>query len=153
MPCVVADTVRWIFRIALSMMLGIGMRSSAENPLPKDWEPDLEAAFKMLQDELDDAPQQGMNLITGRMLEIRDAELALVYLKLWTQLPAKAQEKLKAEQARWLATRERKSAEAAESEEGGSLAPTTANLAAIKLTEQRIAELRKRLAASAPKTK
>lgn len=118
--------------------------SIAGDPLPKGWSPSLDGAREWLEAELENAPQQGMNRITGALGAIADAELAIVYLRLYTQLAPAEQKKLQAEQQRWLKLRDKAAEDAVESR-GGSLAPTEANLGYADFTKKRIAELQKRL--------
>ena len=65
---------------------------------------------------------------------------------LYETLNPQEQQTLLQEQTKWLKKRS-KAAENAIESEGGSLAPTEANLAEAKFTEKRIAELKKRRAA------
>ena len=118
--------------------------SFAADPLPKGWSPSLESAREWLEKDLEDAPQQGMNLITGALGAVADAELAIVYLRLYANLTAAEQKKLQAEQQRWLKLRAKAAADAIDSH-GGSLAPTEANLGYTDFTQKRIVELQKRL--------
>ena len=121
------------------------------DPLPKGWSPSLQAAREWLESDLDNAPQQGMNLITGALSDIADAELAIVYLRLYASLAPNDQRKLQLEQQQWLKLRDKAAEDAIESH-GGSLAPTEANLGFAAFTKKRIAELQKRLdRAPAPK--
>ena len=118
--------------------------SIAADPLPKGWSPSLESARDWLEKDLANAPQQGMNLITGALGAIADAELAIVYLRLHANLAPAEQTKLQAEQQRWLKLRDKAAEDAVESH-GGSLAPTEANLGYADFPKKRIAELQTRL--------
>jgi hypothetical protein len=77
-----------------------------EDPLPPGWIPDLRLVEEVVTRFYENGGQQGFNLRTGRVLEIRDVELALVYLQLYAVLPATAQRKLKDEQIKWLRYRD-----------------------------------------------
>ena len=127
--------------IALLSTISLGF---AREPLPKEWSPSLESAREWLEAELENAPQMGMNRITGALGALADAELAIVYLRLYANLSPAEQTKLQAEQQRWLKLRD-KAAEDAVDSHGGSLAPTEANLGFTEFTRKRIAELQNRL--------
>ena len=127
----------------IALLLAIRL-AVAGDPLPKGWSPSLDAAREWLEGDLDNAPQQGMNRITGALGELADAELAIVFLRLYANLPVAEQKKLQAEQRRWLKLRNKAAEDAVESH-GGSLAPTEANLGFTAFTRKRIAELQKRL--------
>ena len=126
---------------------------AGNDPLPKGWQPAMDFVYEWLEDNLKDAPQQDMNSITARQAEVRDMELQLIYLKLWICLPEKDQSKLKGKQTKWLAMRRKTVATAADLDRSGSIAPMEANLAELKFTEKRIAELKKRLNAISGGTK
>jgi uncharacterized protein YecT (DUF1311 family) len=124
--------------------------AAPEPLLPKGWEPDLEMVFQKLDEELQqENAQLGMNLISARMSEVRDAQLALVYTQLYVLLPAVEQQKLKREQTAWLKTREKKAKAAAAGEEGGSLAPLEYNTAHTAFTTERLKALQQRLKTAA----
>jgi uncharacterized protein YecT (DUF1311 family) len=139
-----------LFPAFLVLLFSVQVISAEEGaPLPKDWQIQLQPAFELFDGVVRSAPQQTINQLTAQQTELRDMELAGIYLQLWMRLPAKDQEKLKADQAQWLITRSKRSAKAAQAEEGGSAAPMEANLAAAKITDERIIEMRKRLQAQA----
>ena len=129
----------WTIILLLSTSFSI-----AGDPLPKGWSPSLDGARDLLEAELEDAPQQGMNQITGALGAIADAELAIVYLRLYANLSPAEQKQLQAEQRRWLKLRDKAAEDSIESD-GGSLAATEANLGYTEFTKKRIAELQKRL--------
>jgi uncharacterized protein YecT (DUF1311 family) len=129
-------------RAAILFFVTCAIGFAAPEPLlPKGWEPDIEMVFQKLDEELQqEKAQLGMNLISARMSEVRDAQLALAYTQLYVLLPAPEQQKLK---------REKKSNAAAAGEEGGSLAPLEYNTAHIAFTTERLKALQQRLKTAA----
>jgi len=123
---------------------------AADDPLPKDWKPDLQPLYQYLEDDSGDGPVTAIHRNRQWQMQIRDSQLELAYLRLWASLSEKAQTQLKAEQTRWLATRAKKAAAAAAGTDDETLASLKSMHASIKLTDQRISELRDRLAASTP---
>lgn len=123
------------------------------DPLPKDWSLSVESAREWLEADLKGAGQQGMNRITAALADLADAELAIVYLRLYDVLGTVGKKELRFEQAAWLKAREKAAEDAVESH-GGSLAPMEANLGFTDFTKKRLVELNKRLTAalSAEKT-
>jgi uncharacterized protein YecT (DUF1311 family) len=123
-------------------------------PGPKGWQPDLQGAFDWFEGDSGDGPITAILRNREGQFAVRDAELALVYLKLWARLSEKEQQKLKAEQTEWLATRTKNAAAAGEK---GYPDETLAALRSLgvstKMTEQRLAEFRKRRAALVPSKK
>jgi uncharacterized protein YecT (DUF1311 family) len=116
--------------------------------LPRGWRPDLSAAGEWLEKDLAETQaQQGMNQLTRCLADLKDAELLTIYVCLYETLKPREQQALLQEQTKWLSNRS-KAAENAVESKGGSLAPTEANLAELKFTEKRIAELKKRLAST-----
>ena len=86
-----------------------------------------------------------MNRLSRCLADLKDAELLTIYVRLYETLTPLEQQSLLQEQTKWLNKR-RKAAEDRIESEGGSLAPTEANMAEIEFTKKRIAELKKRLA-------
>ena len=86
-----------------------------------------------------------MNQLSRCLADLKDAELLTIYVRLYETLTPPEQRSLLQEQTKWLSKR-RKAAENGIESEGGSLAPTEANMAEMKFTQKRIAELNKRLA-------
>ena len=113
---------------------------------PKQWRPDVAAAIEWLEQDLQETKaQQGMNRLSRRIADLKDAQLFAVYIRLAEYLSVADRQKLCQEQEHWLLAREKYAEEHVESH-GGSLAPLEANNAEIEFTEKRIAELTKRLA-------
>jgi uncharacterized protein YecT (DUF1311 family) len=81
---------------------------------------------------------------------MRDAQLFILYVRIYERLTKKEREKLLADQTAWLKSRKKAAAAAVESK-GGSLAALEANDAEVTLTEKRIVEFRARLRAAEKK--
>jgi uncharacterized protein YecT (DUF1311 family) len=119
--------------------------ANPEHPLPSEWKPDLSLVEDVVTRHYEHGGQQGFNLQTGRIYEIRDFELALIYLQLYGVLSPKAQHGLKAEQAKWLKYRDNEVDKVTPKDsERGTIAPMEENDLATKITEERIKELKAR---------
>jgi uncharacterized protein YecT (DUF1311 family) len=130
-----------------ALLLMLSVAGMAADPLPPGWKPNLDNTTSFLDNELEQGPaQQPMNRMTGALAEVADARLAIVYLQLYAVLPPKEQSGLRAEQGKWVKSRDKHALGAIESH-GGSLAPTEHALAYAEFTKARIAALEKRLAA------
>jgi len=91
--------------------------------------------------------QATMNAQARADFERADAELNKTYETLLTKLPdAEGKEKLKESQRGWLAFRDAEAAFAADQARGGSMAPTIRYEVMAELTQQRIKQLKARLA-------
>jgi uncharacterized protein YecT (DUF1311 family) len=123
--------------------LALNFVARAEEPLPKDWKPDIDYFIEATETDLERSmAQQEMNLLTGRLAELKDIKLALVYLQLYAEMTKDERVALKIEQARWLKKREQVMEEATvDPSERGSIAPMEENLVYIKTTEARTEEL------------
>jgi uncharacterized protein YecT (DUF1311 family) len=115
--------------------------------VPETWTPSLE----QVKDYLDEAskaqpeaPQQALNQMSQNLADISDTRLFITYIQLMQKLDIQGQAKLFEEQKRWLGKRA-ESAQAAVISTGGSLAPLEYSGAFKKITEERLAELQKRL--------
>ena len=116
------------------------------DPLPGEWKPDLRLVEEVVTRFYENGGQQGLNLRTGRVFEIRDAELAILYLRLYCILPSKEQALLRNEQAKWLKYRAAEVDKVAPNDESrGTIAPMEENDRAIELTEARLKVLQARL--------
>jgi len=130
--------------MAAALLLSAGGVFAAD-PFPKGWKPDLSAVNDLLVKELENAPQQRMNAVSGRIAELRDAELAIAYLRLYSSLGEKGRTQLKAEQSKWIKTRDQAVEELGPHDSSrGSIAPMEDNQLFTDLTEKRIKELRRR---------
>jgi uncharacterized protein YecT (DUF1311 family) len=106
----------------------------------------VDATIEGLEYALGEATaQHEMNRLSREIADLHDAELFILYVRLYQRLPVKEQESLRAEQTKWLAAREKHARESIESK-GGSLAIYESNAAEAKFTGKRIVELKKRLA-------
>lgn len=120
--------------------------------IPNDWLPALSPSITSALQQLKDANSQAeMNLLSRQVADMTDAQLFIVYVRLYERLPTKEREKLFTEQAKWLKARHKVANDAVESK-GGSLAPLEANNAEVTYTEKRLTELRARLKAAQKKT-
>jgi uncharacterized protein YecT (DUF1311 family) len=124
-----------------SLALILGAR--AEEALPKDWKPNIDYVIEATETELErSTAQQAMNRLTGRLGELKDIKLAIVYLQFYAALTRDERATLKLEQGRWLKKRERVMEEATvDPSERGSIAPMEENLVYTKTTEARTEEL------------
>jgi uncharacterized protein YecT (DUF1311 family) len=123
--------------------LALNFGAHAEEPLPKGWKPNIDYLIETTETELErSTAQQEMNQLTGRLAELKDIKLAIVYLKLYAEMTKDERATLKLEQGRWLKSRERVMEEArVDPSERGSIAPMEENLLYIKTTEARTEEL------------
>lgn len=113
--------------------------------LPKGWAPDHDAVVEGLQQQLENANSQAeMNRLSRQIADVRDAQLFVLYVRLFERLGPSDREELVEAQAAWLKKRDKHAEDSIESE-GGSLAPMESNLAAAEFTLQRITQLTKRL--------
>jgi uncharacterized protein YecT (DUF1311 family) len=132
-----------LLQLLLAPCVQAGERGGAI--LPRDWRPDLSSASEWLERVLKETEaQQGMNQLSRCLADLKDAELLTIYVRLYQTLTPPEQQSLLQEQTKWLSKR-RKAAEDGIESGGGSLAPTEANMAEMKFTQMRIAELTKRL--------
>jgi uncharacterized protein YecT (DUF1311 family) len=94
--------------------------------------------------------QAAMNAQARAEFEKADAELNKTYEALLTKLPDdESKQKLKQSQRAWLAFRDAEAAFAADEARGGSMAPTLRYATMTELTQQRIKQLKTRLAEDA----
>ncbi len=147
---------RFLFAAAFALLClaspGRGFAQSSSKVIPADWVPALAPSITSALDRLKAANSQTeMNLLSREVAEMTDAQLFVVYVRLYEKLPAKERTALLAEQEKWLKARTKAAAAGVESE-GGSLAPLEANNAAVTFTEKRLAELRTRLKAAQKKS-
>ncbi len=133
--------------LTLCALLLSQFQVSGKDPFPKDWRPGLDLVAHSIANDLEKASaQQEMNLLSGLLAEAKDAELAIVYLRLYVELSKTRRARLKAEQTAWLKKREH-AVEETTPKDGtrGSIAPLEENERAIEMTEKRIKELKERL--------
>ena len=143
----------WLLLCILPVVFPPSARSGEREGtiLPREWRPDTTEACEWLDQDLTEMEaQQGMNRLSRCLADLKDAELFVIYVQLFEILPEPERQSLIREQKQWLVAR-KKAAKKAVDSEGGSLAPYEANSAEMKFTERRIAELGKRLSASAAK--
>jgi uncharacterized protein YecT (DUF1311 family) len=113
--------------------------------------------LEQVQDELRNAfernpnkGQQALNRGSQTMADIADVRLFIAYVRLFDSLDRAARADLFNEQESWLAKRVEK-AQLAVTSRDGSLGPLEYSGAYRKITEERLAELDKRLARQRPK--
>lgn len=141
--------MRPLFLSLLCFILITPLRLSAEDSkiIPRAWQPDLAQAIDASSADLKDATaQMQMNAISRQIADMKDAQLFVVYVRLYERLNSQAREQLLAEQKEWLKAREKAARDGVESE-GGSLAALESNSAEAEFTDKRILELGARLAA------
>jgi uncharacterized protein YecT (DUF1311 family) len=93
-----------------------------------------------------------MNSLSRQVAEMTDAQLFIVYTRLYELLSTKERATLVAEQSKWLKARA-KAAHAGIESTGGSLAALEANNAEVTFSEKRLVELRERLKAAQKKSR
>ena len=135
--------------LALGLLLLLGtqpLRAQSKTIIiPDGWLPALSPAIKTTLLALKDANSQAeMNSLSREVAEMTDAQLFIVYTRLYQHLSTKERSALVAEQTKWLKARP-KAAHAGVESTGGSLAPLEANNAEVTYTEKRLKELRARL--------
>ena len=114
--------------------------------VPAKWQPDLSSAVDWSAGDLKDATaQMQMNSLSRNIADMKDAQLFVLYVRLYERLDAKGREELFTEQAKWLKARTKAARNGVESE-GGSLAGLELNTAEAEFTDKRITELTARLA-------
>ncbi len=124
-----------------------------DNVLPRGWAPSVTDAVDYLSDELkQEKSQMGMNILSGHIASLLDAELLVVYVRLFDQLDPKSRAALRQEQAQWMSQREKIARTAGKKEQGGSAAAMESNTAFADVTLKRIHALGDRLKQSAGKT-
>lgn len=115
--------------------------------VPETWTPSLEQVKDYLEEASKaqpEAPQQVLNQMSQNLADVSDTRLFIAYIQLMQKLDIQGQAKLFEEQKRWLDKRA-ENAQAAVISTGGSLAPLEYSGAFKKITEERLAELQKRL--------
>jgi uncharacterized protein YecT (DUF1311 family) len=139
---------------ALVWILCVAEPLHGEQPppiIPEGWLPALSPSIKSALGALKDANSQAeMNSLSREVAELTDAQLFIVYTRLYERLSPKERTALVAEQTKWLKARSKAARDGVEST-GGSLAPLEANNAEVTFTEKRLAELRARLRAAEKK--
>ena len=112
----------------------------------EDWEPYLDSAVDLIYSTLEDGfiSQAKMNHVSRNVASISDAQLFVVYTKLFQSLKPADQIDLYREQEVWINQRISYSESCIESH-GGSLAPLEYNEAFVEFTKKRINELTGRL--------
>ncbi len=136
----------------------VGSASAQSKPktnpkiIPANWLPALAPSIQSALDGLKEAnAQMEMNRLSRQMADMTDAQLFIAYVRLYERLPQKERDALVAEQTKWLKARVKAAEDGVESGRG-SLAAFEANNAELTFTEKRLAELRARFKALAPKT-
>jgi len=111
----------------------------------EDWMPDLEPVIRYLRSDLEEITHQmGMNLISGLISRILNAELNYEVMRLIKVLLPDDQIRLIEEHEHWIEYRRGAATGAIESH-GGSLAHLEHNLEYNKISQARLEELRSRL--------
>jgi len=135
-----------IVELSIAAASIVSAQSNSE-VVPKKWQPDLTAAIDWSASDLKDATaQMQMNSLSRNIAEMKDAQLFVIYVRLYQRLDSREREQLFAEQTKWLQARTKAAQKGIESE-GGSLAGLESNTAEAEFTDKRIQELRGRLVA------
>ena len=97
---------RMLSGVVIVAGLLLPVRTFADDAFPKDWKPNLDLVARSIEKDLEQSTaQQEMNLLSGLLAQVKDAELAIVYLRLYSSLGEKKRKQLKAEQSKWLKKR------------------------------------------------
>ena len=85
-------------------------RVQAQQPVvPADWHPSLDLVREKLETQLSETKaQQAVNVLIGRLAEVTDAELLIVYIQLYERLSPAKRAELRRDQGQWLKTREQR---------------------------------------------
>jgi uncharacterized protein YecT (DUF1311 family) len=121
--------------------------------IPAGWNPSLEQVQGELQEASQRNPnksQQALNRASQAMADLLDARLFITYVRLFESLDAASRSELFNEQKTWQAKRADMARQSVTSK-GGSLEPLEYSGAYRKITEERLAQLEKRLAAQTRK--
>ena len=130
---------------AICLALSSPLLLAGDSILPKGWDPSTADATDFLRQELqDEKAQQGINILTGHIASLLDAQLLVAYVRLYERLDDKGKASLKEEQAQWLAKRQKTATAAAKGEEGGSASSMEANTAFADFTTKRLQALEAR---------
>jgi uncharacterized protein YecT (DUF1311 family) len=115
--------------------------------VPEAWAPSLDQVWEYVEEKSKSETTTSQRVLTqtsANLADLRDAQLFIAYVRLMQTLDVKEQGELFEEQRRWLSKRG-ESARASVTSKGGTLAPLEYSGAFEKITEQRLAELRRRL--------
>ena len=136
-----------IILLCVLLSQGTSIAQTKSKFIPEGWLPALSPSIKAALNQLRAANSQAeMNSLSRQVAEMTDAQLFVVYTRLYERLSAKERLALVAEQTKWLKART-KAAHVGVESTGGSLAPLEANNAEVTFTEKRLVELRTRLKA------
>ena len=134
-----------ILSVTFAVATPLHAGSSPDAVVPQGWHPDIAEAIDSARQDLKDAKaQMEINSLSRSIADMKDAELFVLYVRLYERLDPKQRQALREEQGRWLKARTKFAEKAIESP-GGSLAAYESNTAESEFTDKRIAELTKRL--------
>lgn len=141
-----------LLAVVLPLFIGPSLFAQTQGKIiPEGWLPALAPSIKAALGQLREANSQAeMNSLSRQVAELSDAQLFIVYARLYQRLSTKERDRLFAEQTKWLKARAKAAHDGIEST-GGSLAPLEANNAELTFTEKRLVELRTRLKAAEKK--
>ena len=140
----------WLFLMAATFLFGSLLPVTAAAPVeptlvPGGWTPSLVQVREYLGDEPGGGTgQQALNRASQNLADLQDAQLFITYVRLMETLRSRERRELFAEQKRWLARREELARRAVRSQ-GGTLGPLEYSGAFLKITEERLSILEKRL--------
>ena len=115
--------------------------------VPDSWTPSLDQVRESVEESATaeaQTSQQSLNQTSQNLADLRDAQLFIDYVQLMQTLDVRGQTDLFEEQKRWLSKRAEK-ARASVVSKGGTLKPLEYSDSFRKITEERLAELEKRL--------
>ncbi len=125
----------------------LGQFSDCFQIIPESWNPALDQVAQAIEESSKGdrkASQQVLNRMSQNLADIRDAQLFIVYIRLFQVLDNQEQTNLFDEQRRWLNQRGEK-ARASVVSKGGTLASLEYSDVFRQFTEERLAELKARL--------
>jgi uncharacterized protein YecT (DUF1311 family) len=132
--------------VLIVVITGCDHLQTSKPIIPESWQPSLVS----LQELVESSPvnqatvnQRELNDQSQYLADILDAQLFIVYVQLLQTLDRQNRETLFQEQKHWLTNRETGSKNAVVST-GGSLATLEYNGAFVKMTQDRLAELKRR---------
>jgi uncharacterized protein YecT (DUF1311 family) len=115
--------------------------------VPETWVPSLDQVWEYVEEKSKSETNSSQKVLTQasvNLADLRDAQLFIAYVRLMQTLDVKEQDELFEEQKHWLSKRA-EAAGASVASKGGTLELLEYSDAFAKITEQRLAELRRRL--------
>jgi uncharacterized protein YecT (DUF1311 family) len=136
-------------RFAIAAVLVMGCCSSlppSATPRTLDWHPDLDQPIRQLHEVLDATEQQQpRNYTAANLAFVLDAKLYLLFQQYLQGIPGDRRNPATEEQRTWLSIRAAETDRAYSEYQGGTLASFSGSEAFIKVTQDRITELSRRM--------